>query len=103
MNETSRHQRVPAGGARRAKPSIGRRLLGRQSVLARAGGLRLGRTVAARHERPEPVRAALRLVPKRERIARAAAPAAAPAPDAGAWVPSQTDSTVMPGISDWAS
>ena len=61
---------------RTSKPNIGRRLLRREAALTRASGLRLGRIVAARHERPEPVRAALRLVPKPAGIARAAAAAA---------------------------
>src|SRR5215217_2124690 len=101
MDDTpSRHQPLPAG---RGAPRIGHRLLGRQAALTRASGLRLGRTVAGRHARPEPVRAALRLVPKGARVARAAAPPAAPAPAAAAWVPSATESTIMPGISDWGS
>src|SRR5215204_6531319 len=99
---------------RPAKPQIGRRLIGRQATMARASGLQLGRSVAARHATPEPVRAAMRLVPKPAGIARAAAasvaapapaaaPAAAPAPAADAWVPSPTESTIVPGISDWAA
>src|SRR5215207_2799968 len=88
--------------SRHPKPRIGRRLLGRQAVVARASGLRLGRAVAGRHEPPEPARAALRLVPRRAPVARSVAPAAA-APAAEAWVPSQTESTVMPGVSDWAA
>src|ERR671913_358130 len=47
---------------RPSKPQIGRRLLGRQATIARASGLQLGRSVAARHGKPEPVRAAMRLV-----------------------------------------
>src|SRR5688572_19545963 len=92
--------------SRHPKPHIGRRLLSRESKVTRASGLRLGRTVAGRHERPEPVRAAMRLVPRAAGVARTAAPpgpAAAPAPAAGGWVPSATESTIMPGISDWAS
>src|SRR5690349_13474067 len=106
---------------RHTKPQIGRRLLARQAAVTRAAGTRLGRSVAARHEQPEPVRAAMRLVPKPAGIARAAAAGAAPAPAAPApaapvaapapaaapaaaeWTPSATESTVMPGISDWAA
>src|SRR5918998_1149290 len=88
---------------------LGRRIAGRHAAVARASGLRLGSAVASRHQKPEPVRAAMRLVPKPAGLARAAA---APAPAAGtpepepaqpAWTPSPTDSTVMPGISDWAA
>src|SRR5215218_5221655 len=82
-------------------PRIGRRLLGREARLTRASGLRLGRAVAARHERPEPVRAAMRLVPKKAGVARAATPA--PAPAADQWVASATESTIVPGISDWGA
>ena len=93
--------------SRHPKPSIGRRLLRREAAVTRSSGLRLGRAVARRHERPEPVRAAMRLVPKPAGVARAAAPspaaAPAPAPAADAWVPSATESTIMPGISDWGS
>ena len=88
--------------SRHTKPHIGRRLLGRQAAVTRSSGLRLGRAVAGRHERPEPVRAAMRLVPKPAGVARAAAPPAA-APAGDAWVPSTTESTIVPGISDWAS
>src|ERR687896_6886 len=63
---------------------IGRRLLGRQAAIARGSGVRLARAVAGRHERPEPVPAA-------------AEPAAEP------WVPSPTESTITPGISDWGA
>ena len=74
--------------SRHTKPRIGRRLLGRQAAVTRASGLRLGRAVAGRHERPEPVRAAMRLVPKRAGVARcggaAAAAPAAPAEGMGA-------------------
>src|SRR5215211_7381681 len=100
----------PPGGARR----LGRRLLGREAALARADGRGLGRTVAARHEPPEPARAVMRLVPARPGVARspgpgpagpapAARPAAGPAEpgDGGGWTPSTTESTIMPGISDW--
>ena len=94
--------------SRHPKPRIGRRLLGRQAVVARGSGLRLGRAVAGRHERPEPVRAAMRLVPKRETLARSAAPAPAPAApaaaaEAEAWVASPTESTIAPGMSDWGA
>src|SRR5215211_3036630 len=82
-------------------PRIGRRLLGREARLTRASGLRLGRAVAARHERPEPVRAAMRLVPKKAGVARAATPA--PAPAADQWVAAATESTIVPGISDWGA
>src|SRR5215213_1846686 len=99
---------------RHTKPQIGRRLLSRQAAVTRAAGTRLGRSVSERHEAPEPVRAAMRLVPKPAGVARAAAapaPAAAlaapAAPAARAadpgWVPSPTESTIVPGISDWAA
>src|SRR5215208_5791847 len=94
---------------RPAKPQIGRRLIGRQATMARASGLHLGRSVAARHGKPEPVRAAMRLVPKPAGLARSAAAgpgAAAPAAGASAepaWEPSPTQSTIAPGLSDWAS
>src|SRR5688500_18381800 len=98
---------------RHTKPNIGRRLLSRQAAVTRAAGMRLGRIVTARHETPEPVRAAMRLVPNPAGIARAAAAAPAPAPAAPApapapaaseaWVPSPTESTIVPGISDWAA
>src|SRR5215212_6179740 len=90
---------------RQIKPHIARRLLGRQAAVTRATGLRLGRTVARRHERPEPARAAVRLVRRKAGVARAAAPAAsaAPAPAAESWTPSPTESTITPGISDWGA
>src|SRR5215207_8857566 len=97
---------------RPSKPQIGRRLIGRQATMARASGLHLGRSVAARHGKPEPVRAAMRLVPKPAGLARSAAaagPAAAAAAPAAAasaepaWEPSPTQSTIAPGLSDWAS
>src|SRR4051794_16635836 len=104
-------ERAP-GAVRR----LGRRTLGRAAALTRSDGRELGRTVAARHERPEPVRAAMRLVPQRTGVARSpgaaagAASAAAPAPAGPAatpagdgWTPSPTESTIMPGISDWAA
>src|SRR5919108_3848141 len=84
-------------------PRIGHRLLGRQARLTRASGLRLGRAVAGRHERPEPVRAAMRLVPKKAGVARAAAPAPAPAPAEEQWVASPEQSTILPGVSDWGA
>src|SRR5919108_110878 len=84
-------------------PRIGHRLLGRQARLTRASGLRLGRAVAGRHERPEPVRAALRLVPKKAGVARAAAPAPAPALAEEQWVASPEESTILPGVSDWGA
>src|SRR5918992_2324975 len=89
--------------SRHPKHRIGRRLLGRQAAVERGSGLRLARAVAGRHQRPEPVRAALRLVPKRESVARAPAPAPAAAPAAPAWEPSATESTIVPGISDWGA
>ena len=77
--------------------------------MARASGLLLGRAVAARHGTPEPVRAAMRLVPK-SGIARSAAAGAAPGPAAPApaaagpaWEASPTESTVASGLSDWAA
>src|SRR5687768_2278056 len=92
---------------RHTRPSIGRRLLGRQAAVTRGSGLRLGRAVTGRHERPEPIRAAMRLVPKQAAIARAPAGPAAPAPAAASsgegWVPSPTESTITPGISDWGA
>src|SRR5215208_5189839 len=107
---------------RHTKPHIGRRLLGRQATVTRASGLRLGRAVAARHGKPEPVRAALRLVP-RAGLARSSAPgapaAAGPAAPGGApaapagpppaaapahdWDASASESTIAPGLSDWAA
>ena len=112
MDETSPRHR---------KPHIGRRLLGRQATVTRASGLRLGRAVAARHAKPEPARAAVRLVP-RTGVARSAAPGApapaapagpaapAPAPAAAApaapahdWDASPVESTIAPGLSDWAA
>src|SRR5918995_6416405 len=103
MDETS--PRLP-------KPQIGGRLLGRQATMSRASGLSLGRSVTARHGKPEPVRAAMRLVPKPAGIARAAAaggaaaspaPAPAPAAPAPAWEASPEQSTIAPGMSDWAA
>src|SRR5690349_8048604 len=100
---------------RPSKPHIGRRLLGRRATMVRASGLSLGRSVAARHGKPEPVRAAMRLVPKPAGVARAAAtgpaapapaaPAAAPAPAAASpsWEASPTESTIATGMSDWAA
>src|SRR5215213_2517477 len=88
---------------RPSKPHIGRRLLGRQATIARASGLHLGRSVAARHGTPEPVRAAMRLVPKPAGIARAAAAPGPAAPAAPAWEPSPEHSTIAPGLSDWAA
>ncbi|HEX5619427.1 MAG TPA: hypothetical protein VFX51_13465, partial [Solirubrobacteraceae bacterium] len=88
---------------------VGRRVLGRHARLMRATGLRLGEAVAARHEPPEAAKAARRLAPVRL-VTRAAAPApaaAAPAapgaPAAPASPPSGTESTIMPGLSDWAA
>src|SRR3954454_17620760 len=98
---TGRTLSAPAPGAARR---LGRRLLGREAALARADGRGLGRTVAARHERPEPARAVMRLVPARPGVARSpgggpAAPAPAARPgagmaesgDGGGWTPSPTE------------
>ncbi|MGI8779136.1 MAG: hypothetical protein ACR2L8_03010, partial [Solirubrobacteraceae bacterium] len=85
------------------KPRIGRRLIGRQAAVTRASGLRLGRAVTGRHERPEPARAALRLVPKPAGLARTAAAVPAALAGAESWTPSTTESTITPGISDWGS
>src|SRR5215218_6937285 len=81
---------------------VGRRVLGRHARLMRASGLRLGEAVASRHEPPEPAKAARRLAPVRlvTRAPAAAPPAPAPAPS---WEPSSAESTVMPGVSDWAA
>src|SRR5262245_30911923 len=95
---------------------VGRRVLGRHARLMRATGLRLGEAVAARHEPPEAAKAARRLAPVRL-VTRT--PAAAPAPRAPAapsapsspaappaapaFEPSGTESTIMPGLSDWAA
>src|ERR671931_63831 len=93
------------GLAARIAP-VGRRLLGRHARLMRASGLRLGAAVAARHEPPAPAKAARRLAPVRL-VTRSAAPAAPVAPAATtaspgeSWDASPTESTVMPGVSDW--
>src|SRR4051794_26885825 len=91
---------------------LGRRLLGRHARLLRATGYSMGHAVAERHEPPAPARAARRLAPVRL-VSRSGAPLRAPAPGAGsgsasargepAWQPSATESTVLPGVSDWAA
>src|SRR4051812_20115226 len=84
---------------------VGRRVLGRHARLMRASGLRLGGAVAGRQDPPEAAKAARRLAPVRL-VTRSPAPPAATAPAASAepaWQPSSTESTVMPGVSDWAA
>jgi hypothetical protein len=78
---------------------VGQRLLGRHARLMRASGQRLGETVASRHSPPAPAVAARRLTPVRL-VSRSseALPVSAPS-----WEPSATESTVMPGISDWGA
>ncbi|MGH2946282.1 MAG: hypothetical protein ACRDPC_08495, partial [Solirubrobacteraceae bacterium] len=99
------HDRI-GGLAGRIAP-VGRRLLGRQARLRRATGQRLGEAVAARHEPPKAAEAARRLAPVRLVTRSAAAPAAAssaaPGPAESGWEPSTTESTVLPGMSDWAA
>src|SRR5689334_1455295 len=93
-----------AGLAARIAP-VGRRLLRRHARLMRASGLRLGEAVAARHEPPEPAKSARRLAPVRL-VTRSSAPPAAPAPSAAGapgWEASPTESTVLPGVSDWGA
>src|SRR5919108_3234743 len=94
---------------------VGRRLLGRQARLQRATGRQLSEAVASRHEPPEPARAARRLAPVRlvtrsaapgvgAPAAPAPAPAPAPSPAAeGGWEASSSQSTILPGMSDWAA
>src|SRR4051812_25584816 len=87
------------GLAARIAP-LGRRLLGRHARLLRATGYSMGHAVAERHEPPGAARAARRLAPVRL-VSRSAAPRAAPV--GPAWQPSTTESTVMPGVSDWGA
>src|SRR4051795_9110912 len=87
---------------------LGRRLLGRHARLLRATGYSMGHAVAERHEPPAPARAARRLAPVRL-VSRSGAPVRAPGSGSGsgsaepAWQPSTTESTVLPGVSDWAA
>src|SRR3954454_17740690 len=95
------------GLAARIAP-LGRRLLGRHARLLRATGYSMGHAVAERHEPPAPARAARRLAPVRL-VSRSGAPVRAPGWASGsgsaepAWQPSATESTVLPGVSDWAA
>ena len=82
---------------------VGRRVLGRHARLMRASGLRLGEAVAARHEPPEAAKAARRLAPVRLVTRTPAAAPAAPGPAAAAPEPAGTESTIMPGLSDWGA
>ena len=92
----------------RPKVRIGRRVLDRSERLSRAAGLGLSHAVVARTQSGVLPRAK-RLVPGARPTWRATAarePAVARAP-AGAgdegWVASQTESTILPGASDWAA
>src|SRR4051812_9054120 len=97
------------GLAARIAP-LGRRLLGRHARLLRATGYSMGHAVAERHEPPAPARAARRLAPVRL-VSRSGPPGRAPSSGSGlgpgstepAWQPSATESTVLPGVSDWAA
>ena len=94
-------------GLRPVIAPLGRRLIGRSAKMTRASGLTLGRTVA-QARRPKLLPAATRLVPysvAREPAGTAApAAAAAPAESGGEdWTASTTESTVLPGISDWGA
>src|SRR5919198_3904078 len=105
MNDVS--QTSGAGLAAKIAP-VGRRLLGRHARLMRASGLRLGEAVAARHESPGPAKAARRLAPVRLVTRASSPPPAAPtpansSPPGESWEPSATESTVMPGVSDWGA
>src|SRR6185295_6308855 len=91
----------PTGGLARRIAPVGRRLLGRHARLMRASGRRLGEAVADRHQPPAPAVAARRLAPVRL-VTRSPAPESPPVSAPG-WEPSATESTVMPGISDWAA
>src|SRR3954468_20207655 len=99
---------------------VGTRLLGRQRRIARATGLSLSEAVAGRHEPPKSVEGATRLAPVKLLMRQSSAPAPArPAPAAPAappsapaaapsgegedWSASTTESTVVPGMSDWAA
>src|SRR3954454_9928588 len=102
---------------------VGTRLLGRQRRIARATGLSLSEAVAGRHEPPKSVEGATRLARVKLLMRQSAAPAPAPAapaapaaaaapPSAPAaapsgegedWSASTTESTVVPGMSDWAA
>src|SRR5689334_14566096 len=82
---------------------LGRRVLQRHSRRA-PSGTRLAEAVARRHEPPSTVAGATRLAPvslRRHAVDRS--PAAADPAAGEVWTPSTTESTVMPGVSDWAA